>query len=53
MIELKMIKKIIEVNIINFLGAEDSGVLKQIKMYIRRVHCLIFLVHILYQYCSQ
>lgn len=49
MIEPKtMLKKIIK--IINFPGAKDTGILKQIKM---SVHCLIFLVHELHQYCCQ
>ena len=51
MIELKIkIKKIIKIKIINFPGPKDSGILKQIKIYVRRVHCL---VHLLYQYCCQ
>lgn len=54
MIELKMkIKKIIKIKIINFPGAKGSGILKQIKTYVRRIHCLIFLVHIFYEYCCQ
>lgn len=54
MVELKMkIKKIIKIMIINFPGAKESGILRQIKMYVRRVCCLIFLECILYQDCCQ
>lgn len=52
MIELKiMLQKIIKIT--NFPGAKDTSILKQIKMSVSKVHCLIFLAHVLHQYCSQ
>jgi len=52
MVEPKMtIKKIIKIQIINFPGAKDSGILKQIKMYVRRVSWPLFLVQTRDGYC--
>ena len=54
MVEPKMtIKKIIKIQIINFPGAKDSGILKQIKMYVRRVSWPLFLVQTRDGYCCQ